>query len=159
MLFGVIAAIIHFYKIPKIIKTLNIRLIRILIWSLMIWSLFFVKGDIEPFKIMHGILFAILILMVTQKGKRLFNLERSPFVYLGTISYGIYIYHPFLSYVLRWSMEVSDTIMFIVVKSPIVYYALEILLTILIAHFSFQYYESKFLKLKARYVFSSAPKK
>lgn len=66
-------------------------------------------------------------------------------IYLGQISYGIYLYHRFIPYLIlallaKFQIDVPNSIIFILLF-PIVY---------IIAHTSYKYLETPFLKLKSK---------
>lgn len=78
-------------------------------------------------------------------------LQNSVMDYLGKISYGIYMYHAIvmqlvgLLYLKRMSKLNLDSALDIIIINVLV-----VVLTIVLAHFSFKYYESFFLKLKRK---------
>ena len=72
--------------------------------------------------------------------------------YLGTISYGIYMYHAivlnavvFLFSQLKKTITLNDVVTIVLIN------VLTISITILIAHFSYKYFENYFLKLKNKF--------
>jgi len=79
------------------------------------------------------------------------NLEKRPFVYLGTISYGIYCCHMLVDYFLRFTiMKLGlEKKIGLAVMMPAYHIAL-IGGAISVAAFSYKYYESYFLRLKDR---------
>ncbi|MBX2939199.1 MAG: acyltransferase [Ferruginibacter sp.] len=82
-------------------------------------------------------------------------------VYIGKISYGLYIYHLPLAYYFTefiftplWSQipfETLGSLKFIEFHSWIIKLPLYTLLSILVAHLSFKYFESYFTKLKEKF--------
>ncbi len=93
------------------------------------------------------ILFGLFLTVLSKKSIPL--LENSIIKYLGTISYGIYMFHAIamqivgLIYIkLNFQNQISNTLYIIS------YTFLVIVLTIIMAHFSYKYYESYFLKFK-----------
>jgi peptidoglycan/LPS O-acetylase OafA/YrhL len=79
-------------------------------------------------------------------------LENKAMIYLGKISYGIYMYHAimiqfvgfiYLRYISKF--EFNNTLNILLINSLI------ILTTIIISHFSFKYYESYFLNFKEKF--------
>lgn len=96
------------------------------------------------------ILFGTFLIFFTQKPIRFFEDKR--LIHLGKISYGIYMYHAivmqpvgfiFLKIVSRY--DVSDPV--IIISS----FLSVILITILISHLSYIYFEKRFLALKNKY--------
>ena len=72
--------------------------------------------------------------------------------YLGKISYGIYMYHTIVIQIVGLIyLKVISKFGFHNVLDIIIINLLVITLTIVIAHFSYRYYESYFLNLKRKY--------
>ena len=95
-----------------------------------------------------AILYAIIIINSCLESTSVINLEKKPFIYLGTISYGLYMYHMLVDYFLRtiYQKFVPNSHNIFV---DISYYVLLLGLTIIVASLSYKYFESYFLKLKA----------
>jgi peptidoglycan/LPS O-acetylase OafA/YrhL len=93
-------------------------------------------------------LYGLLILNVSVIKNKLIDMEKKPFVYLGVISYGLYMYHMLIDYVLRliFPRLVAYSVP-ILVLIPL-YYILLLGFTVLIAAFSFRYIEGFFLRFK-----------
>ena len=91
-----------------------------------------------------AIFYGSLIVNVSLGPRRWMNLEWEPLSYLGKISYGIYMLHMTLEYGLR------ATFLRLQWTSPsiwigLAYGAILLLSTIVAAHFSYRYFESRFL--------------
>ncbi|MBK8505877.1 MAG: acyltransferase [Saprospiraceae bacterium] len=101
----------------------------------------------------HNLLGASLFLIVLVNGTRddsIFSFEPKQIDYLGRISYGIYIFHPFVSLGVRYLMLQIPLLNSFVFSFSIGFYLLVSLITFLIAGLSFAYYESYFLRLKRK---------
>ncbi|MEY4928192.1 MAG: hypothetical protein RI894_2630, partial [Bacteroidota bacterium] len=131
-----------------IFKTIRNKAFQLLIWLLTFIVLFIDKKQLDHFHIISSVLFCFLILIAINKENRLFNIEATPFSYLGTISFGIYVYHAYVSYILRLALEKSTALMHLITNFPILYYMAELGGTILVANLSYKYYESYFLGMK-----------
>lgn len=101
---------------------------------------------------LHHIIFSLLFLVVIMNGalnpKTPINLENRIFFNLGNISYGIYLWHCLwvglaLNIALKTGLAKNAFWAF-----NLVYYALAVLLSILVSWLSYTYYESWFLKRK-----------
>ncbi len=132
------------------------RVFQVLILIFFIVSLI-LPAKYDAYSIAHDIVFAFLILIVSAKKNRLLNIEIRPLVYLGSISYGIYIYHPLLSYPLRMIVEKLSFFRSVIIHFPAIYYLTELSLTIIIAHFSFTYFEKYFLSIRLKYMKRNSP--
>jgi peptidoglycan/LPS O-acetylase OafA/YrhL len=93
-----------------------------------------------------------LIINIASNRQSLINLENSVFSYFGKLSYGLYVYHlfavvlvlkglPALLPIQSWSPWISYPVTL----------GLILLLTTGISHLSYRYFESYFLKKKARF--------
>ncbi|SIQ02287.1 Peptidoglycan/LPS O-acetylase OafA/YrhL, contains acyltransferase and SGNH-hydrolase domains [Chryseobacterium sp. RU37D] len=91
----------------------------------------------------YAVLFAIIIvnLACNEKFKNL--LENKITNYLGSISYGIYMYH-----FIALTIAIRAAIYF---DSLWIIYPITFLLTFTISHFSYKYFENFFLKLKSKF--------
>ena len=79
---------------------------------------------------------------------RLINLETKALDFLGKISYGIYVIHPLLIFFVSnflGKIQLSPGL-----KYPLVYLSI-LVITILFAHFSYQYFELYFLRFKKKF--------
>jgi peptidoglycan/LPS O-acetylase OafA/YrhL len=115
------------------------------------WIVFTVGFTIwlKPFSIftddLYSIFFTVLIINVSQNEKTIITLESKLFNFLGWISYGIYMHHVSVMFILaRFIYKPRDTIFYY-----FLYLTIVILLTILVAYLSNQYIESYFLKKKS----------
>jgi peptidoglycan/LPS O-acetylase OafA/YrhL len=129
-------------------EILTTQLFQTVIWIMIIIFFFFSIDLYDKYHIFQGFVFSILILIVSNKNYKLINIEKKPFVYLGSLSYGIYLFHPLISYFLRFLMERNVEVMVLVTFFPILYYFSEIIITLIIAYLSYNSYEKFFLKLK-----------
>jgi peptidoglycan/LPS O-acetylase OafA/YrhL len=103
-----------------------------------------------------GVLYGTLILNVAVAPKRLIRLEWEPLVYLGKISYGIYMYHMTADYALRIAFRALGLTGYISVTMSIVYAGLLLSVTFVMAHLSFKYFESFFIRAVADRNYTSA---
>jgi peptidoglycan/LPS O-acetylase OafA/YrhL len=93
----------------------------------------------------YSVLFGIIILNFAANRKIKLSLENKVLTYLGTISYGLYMYHP-IGIVMALSMAVAINF-----TSNWLIYPASLAFTIALAGISYKYYESFFLKFKTRF--------
>jgi peptidoglycan/LPS O-acetylase OafA/YrhL len=93
----------------------------------------------------YAVLFGIIILNFAANDKIKISLENRLFNYLGNISYGLYMYHPIG---IMLSLYIAISINFI---SNWLLYPLSVLTTITLAGLSYKYFETYFLKFKAKF--------
>lgn len=85
-----------------------------------------------------------LIMNVSQNKKTIINLENRLFNFLGKISYGIYMWHLFIIFILSLLNSYLNLSLYMV-------YFIVISSAIIIATLSYNYFEKPFLRLKAKY--------
>lgn len=94
---------------------------------------------------------ATLIIIINQvdNPKKLFSLENKVFDYLGKISYGLYIYNPLLIYLV--SISLGKVITNGSIFNIIAIYVITVVCVVLVSHFSYFYFENRFLKYKDKF--------
>lgn len=94
-----------------------------------------------------GFLFLVLILSTIQESNSLAFRSRF-FSFLGKISYGLYMYHPFIMFlVFPFANKLFNPQSDVVAYNLFVYFFV-CLLTIGISYISYKYFESKFIRIK-----------
>lgn len=112
---------------------------------LFINKFWFFNSIIEIFVV--AIATAIIIIGQIEKENRLVNFNNRVMDYLGKLSYGIYVIHPLVIFlVVNYIKLENETHL-----NPVFYFLVIILITVGVAHFSYKYFEFPFLKLKNRY--------
>ncbi|MDP1801586.1 MAG: acyltransferase family protein, partial [Bacteroidota bacterium] len=101
--------------------------------------------------LVYSVLFLIIILNVSLHHSSIIKIENKIFVFLGTISYGLYMYHlmivaAFIGILKHFGFTVDNSI-----GSQLLVYTGVTGLTILVAWLSYRYFEAWFLKLKHRF--------
>jgi peptidoglycan/LPS O-acetylase OafA/YrhL len=102
-----------------------------------------------PYQFFSMVLFTLVITALVRKPYTF--LENKHLDYLGKISYGLYMLHPIVMqligfFYLKMALPVTENYILQVVGFNLAV----ILLTILLAHLSYKYFESYFLRLKKR---------
>ena len=121
---------------------------KMIYWFLiLVISLFWVTPITEPFSqsFILGFLFLGLIL-VTINNDNPAVIRNKTFSYLGSISYGIYMYHPFVMF-LVFPLANKYFANSIFIYNCFVYVFI-FFITILISHISYKYFESFFIRIK-----------
>jgi len=101
--------------------------------------------------LVYSVLFLIIILNVSLNERSFIKLENKVFVFLGNISYGLYMYHlmvvaAFIGFLKYTGFYVDNSIL-----SQVIVYGGVTGLTILVSWLSYRYFESWFLKVKHRF--------
>ncbi len=144
---GLGAWAIHYKK--GFIKKLYHPALQVMCWLVLAISIY---RPLHIFSIIDGelyaILFLVIIINVSTNPKTLVKLEHRVINWMGRISYGIYVYHTFamiigFSLFKRW-LPASRGF-------EIIVYILVTAITLIMAHISFYYFESWFLRKKDRF--------
>jgi peptidoglycan/LPS O-acetylase OafA/YrhL len=94
---------------------------------------------------MYGVLFAILLVNLAANPRSLVRLEHPVFNYLGKISYGLYMYH------LVGIALAHGLVQRLAPGSDLLFHGLSVLLSIGLAAVSYQWFESRFIRMKFRF--------
>lgn len=100
--------------------------------------------------LLQSVLFLIVILNVSCNEKSILKLENKAFVFLGNISYGIYVYHMMMIVAVILLLEKFDVNINNSWYSQIFMYSLSIGFTVLISFLSYNYFEKFFIRLKKK---------
>jgi peptidoglycan/LPS O-acetylase OafA/YrhL len=147
MAIGSIGGYVFFYKNQFIEKYTKSILGYFCIISLTVAFLFHQFFIIMIQEIAISLLFLILILF-TINDKNQWVFRNRIFSYLGKISYGIYMYHTFVMFLVfpfvnKYVSNFQEGIYYNVLLYPLIF-----IITILLSSLSYQYFELKFIKIK-----------
>lgn len=158
MIMGIIFAVIcHEYLfdnksvfLQNLIDSLYFQIAVILIVFIKLFVNFEMYDVLED--LLSTLLFALLILVISHRQKeKIFKKDIKMLSYFGVISYGIYLLHPLVSYFLRFLIKRVVFFGDLINKFPFLYVVILLITTIIVAHFSYKYFEQFFLKLKNKY--------
>ncbi len=158
MMIGGAGAILYQQSNKRFLTVTDNRFSQAVAWLFIVAvaiNRFHIASVLDP-EIIAIVTVVVIIGQINQKN-RLINLEQKAFDFVGKISYGIYIYHPLLIFLL------AKLIAPLRLPLPLKY-ALVLLSvvggTIAVAWLSYTYFEHYFLKLKERFtVIKSSPVK
>ncbi|MBN9379454.1 MAG: acyltransferase [Chitinophagaceae bacterium] len=144
MAIGGIYALLLFRNAPAL-KILFNRGVQFGTYLLLV--LLLITGTVVPhvhFEV-YALLFGIVIINLAANPRRLFSLDTPWLNYLGTISYGLYMYHA-IAIVAGLRLLSSAGI-----HSGVIQYAVSILFAIIISSVSYEFFEKKYIRMKARF--------
>ena len=144
MAIGGLFAILLFQK-SKLLKYLQSNLVFYIAIAMVLLIMFNGISFTYFQQDMNAILFGIIILNFATNQSSGISLEYNVLNYLGSISYGLYMYHP-IAIVLTLAICKS-----LHLTSNWYIYPFSFLFTILIAGLSFRYFETYFLKFKSKF--------
>ncbi len=149
MLIGAMGATLLFQGHVLFIRLSSNKLVQVFAWAAIFLSAanrFHIATFLDH-EIMSGV--TVLLIIGQCRSTGLLNLNSTPFDFLGKISYGIYVIHPLVIYLLPMAVDA--------LRPPVLWlnyilaYAGVLGLTIITAHLSYEYLEKPFLRLKGRF--------
>jgi peptidoglycan/LPS O-acetylase OafA/YrhL len=149
MLIGALGATLFHAKHNLFLTIFSSKISQIIAWLIMAiaaLNLFHISSVLDH-EIIAVVACVLIIGQCTVKN-RLINLETGIMDFLGKISFGIYVYHPLIIFLL--SKILCNIAIVPVFKYPIVFLSI-FLVTILVAYISYTFFEKKFLKMKLNY--------
>lgn len=151
MMLGAVGAILFFEKKSLFIKLTTNRMITFSAWILFLLSGFYGYTVPAPIRTEYvAVLSLILIMSQVATKPFVFNLENHVCDFVGKISYGIYVIHPMLIFLLskcyrELNLTLSITFQYVAIC------LLMIAITIIMAWLSYKYFEQPFLKFKNKF--------
>ena len=135
---------INFLTAP-LVQIVSLTLIALVIFNVIEFDVYFYNHFLNT---LMAILFTQLIIGLISEHS-LFNMENNFFSLLGRISYGTYIYHPFVVQIILFFFYkyLKNSIFVYDVLFPLTC----IILTHIISYISYEFFEKYFLKLKLRF--------
>lgn len=149
MLFGGLIAIL-LYKNSPIIKFIDNKIIQLISWLIILFHFlnYEIVNSIVSLEIIT-LCIGIIIIGQVNIANRLVNLENKFLNFIGKYSFGIYVYHPLIIYVLynsEWIKNIENEL-----TRTILVFAIIILTTLVISYLSYEYFEKKFINIKSKY--------
>ncbi len=137
------------YRNLKQVKIVYNKFLQIVAWCILTISIY---SPLHFFSIigaeLYALLFLIIIINVSRNPKTIIRLENKILNWLGTISYGIYVYHWFAILITFFLVKKFIPIL---PGMQIIVYAMVLTLTLFFAHISYKYFELRFIKLKNKF--------
>jgi peptidoglycan/LPS O-acetylase OafA/YrhL len=146
MMIGGIAAIWYRERNILFLKIVNHKIVQLLCWAVVILLMAnkFHLASVIDNELVSLVAVGLIIGQISEK-RPMFSLEKPIFNLIGRISYGIYVIHPLLIFLL------SKLVIFHAMPIVLIY-VLTITITIICAYFIYEYFERPFLRLKSRFM-------
>lgn len=151
MAFGGLGAYFLFIRHVQFLRWVTQPVVRFLAIALMPVLIYTTPDILEDgIHLIYSVLFLIIIVYVSQAKTTVIILENKVMRYLGSISYGIYMYHFFIiAFVLYLTQNHFNTES--ILLNNLIIYILSTLMTIAISAISYEIYEKQFVKLKRKF--------
>ncbi len=136
----------NYRKILALVYNIYVQIITVILLLILLFT-----GYLLPYihQQVYAFLFGIIIINAASNSRSLLSTKLKVLDYLGKISYGIYMYHNIMVVLslklCAWYFNPSSTL-FLITS-----YLVAILLTLLISHLSYRYFERFFLSLKKKF--------
>ncbi len=150
---GAFAANLLFHNREQVLKVIFHPVVKYGSALLVIANIVTFDTDVPPFRFLLAVLYTVVLMNIAANPKPVFRFENRLTAFLGNISFGVYIYHLFVMYAL---LHLFNRIGFMPTRNNALVYVTMLYiqvygLTILIAALSYRFFETPFLRLKARF--------
>ncbi|WKN42312.1 acyltransferase family protein [Tunicatimonas pelagia] len=151
MIIGGIGAYVLYYRLQRVLDFVYNKYFQVAIFCLLGFGLVsgIYAGPIHHE--LYSVLFLIIILNIATNPKSIIKIEYAFLNYLGTISYGIYMFHEIAIGLVLQILSTSFQLTFTEFSDSVLLYILSLITTIVIAACSYELFEAKFLSLKKRF--------
>ena len=151
MAVGALGAYILFHK-HWLLKIIFHPLVEKLTLAFMLYNILFLNpGDYPSENLVYCIPYILFILNVSSNPNSMVKLENRFWNWLGTLSYGIYMYHLLIAYLVFLAFNYINVRQWNNIVFNVVVYTIIIVLTIAAAEASHRWFEAPFLRLKSRF--------
>lgn len=150
---GCIMALVYAYDIKPVLRFLFTRRVQLATYLSLLLLLFvtdFLKRTKVDFRA-YGMVFSVIIVNVACNPETLLRFENRVCAYLGTISYGLYMYHALCIGIVLGILRATGQPWQLPLGTNLLAYAGTVGLTVGMSALSHRYFEGFFLNLKKRF--------
>ena len=151
MAVGGIGAWLVFARREKILKLIYHPLFQICLYAGTVYLLVTEKYKPVYNYLLYSACFCLIIVNVATNPRSVIKIENRIFVFLGNISFGIYMFHEIVIKVVMEGLVRSRRTLFIDATSNVLLYGLSIVFTLLVSTVAYYGFEKRFLRLKSSY--------
>jgi peptidoglycan/LPS O-acetylase OafA/YrhL len=149
MILGSIGAILY-YNNSKLIRYFIDVKTQIIVWLILllaVFNLFHISSALIDHEVMAIVTMMIIFSQILRKNM-IIDLDKKIFNFIGKISYGIYVIHPLLIFLLSKIIGEFQKSSFV---NYLIVYFIVISITILLSYLSYNLYEKRFIKFKDKF--------
>lgn len=151
MMLGAIGAIMYYRKHQLFLRVMTSNWVVLFSWGLLFTSYYYVRYIPAPIRPQFISLVALgLIMSQVAATPKIINLENKCFDFVGKISYGIYVIHPIVIFLLSKLYCKLSVDCRLPIQYGMIYFGTTII-TIILAWISYTLYEKPFLRWKSRF--------
>jgi peptidoglycan/LPS O-acetylase OafA/YrhL len=151
MAVGGVGAWLVFNQRQKILQVIFHRAFQLLLYAITIFLIVTERNKPSYNYLLYAVCFCLIIINVAANRKSVMRLENRLFVFLGNISFSIYMFHELviksvMEILVRWRGTVFNDLL-----SNVILYAASIVLTVLVSSIVYYFFEKPFLRLKSSF--------
>ena len=151
MMLGAVGAILFFRRNSLFLRLTANRGVSSLAWLALLGSALYAHLIPAPLRCPFFAVLSLLLIMSQVSGNHFFiSLENRPFDFVGKISYGVYVIHPLLIFVLSYFYRQFEFSWHPALQCVAIYFLITAS-TLLLAYLSYTYFQKPFLRLKNRF--------
>lgn len=159
MMIGAVVAVLYFNKKHNVFDIKLQKLFNLLFWKrnqlillnvFLIYLVVYLCYDVHHGDVLIALLASLLIVNLCEAETAIFSLKHKYLDYIGQISYGIYLLHKFVLFLVLYLVQ-KYLLRGNMITENIIIYGFTITGTIALASLSYYGYEKPFLKIKKRF--------
>lgn len=150
MMIGAMGAILYFNRNSAFMKTIGNRWVGLVCLLVLAFSALWANHVPAPMRAQVIALLSLVAIMSQLTAKPVISLENKLCDTVGKVSYGIYVIHPLMIFVLS-SLYLKFGVQMPSVWATIIIYCALTVIVCIVAYLSYHYFESPFLKMKDRF--------
>jgi peptidoglycan/LPS O-acetylase OafA/YrhL len=151
MAVGGVGAWLVFTQRQEILQVIFHRAFQLLLYAITIFLIVTERNKPSYNYLLYAVCFCLIIINVAANRKSVMRLENRLFVFLGNISFSIYMFHELviksvMEILVRWRGTVFNDVL-----SNVILYAASIVLTLVMSSIVYYFFEKPFLRLKSSF--------
>ena len=151
MAVGGLGAWLVFARRDRILKLVYHPAFQVLLYAVTIYLLITERHKPAYNYFLYAVCFSLMIVNIAANPRSLIRIENRLFVFLGNISFSIYMFHEIVIKAVMQTLVKTRGTIFNDATSNLILYALSIVLTVGVSSIAYYAFEKRFLKLKSSF--------